>query len=62
MECADGLQHEEMEKAEDAETLTALNEALAELERGEGCPIEEALPALRERLGINQEARRGIRH
>ena len=40
------------ERVEELETLLALHEAHAEIERGEGRPMEEALPALRERLGI----------
>lgn len=40
------------ERLEELETLAALDEALAEMERGEGRPLEEALPALRERLGM----------
>jgi hypothetical protein len=38
------------ERLEELETLIALGEAYAELKRGEGRPMEEALPALRERL------------
>lgn len=45
------------ERLEELETLVALNEAYAEMERGEGRPMEEALPALRDRLGIGRPAR-----
>lgn len=45
------------ERLEDLETVIALDEAYAEMERGEGRPMEEALPALRERLGIGVTAR-----
>ncbi len=40
------------ERLEELETLIALDEAYSEFERGEGRPLEEALPALRERLGM----------
>lgn len=49
--------YELRERLEELETLLALDEAYAEMERGEGQPIEEALPALRERLGIGVPAR-----
>jgi hypothetical protein len=42
------------ERLEELETLVALDEAYAEMERGEGRPIEEALPSLRARLGIGK--------
>ena len=45
------------ERLEEVETLMALEEAYAEMERGEGRPMEEALPALRERLGLGVAAR-----
>ncbi|HUF51322.1 MAG TPA: hypothetical protein VMN60_10835 [Longimicrobiales bacterium] len=45
------------ERLEELETLIALDEAYAEMERGEGRPMEEALPALRERLGIGVPTR-----
>jgi PHD/YefM family antitoxin component YafN of YafNO toxin-antitoxin module len=45
------------ERLEELETLLALDEAYAEMERGEGRPMEEALPALRERLGIGAPSR-----
>lgn len=45
------------ERLEELETLLALDEAYAEMERGEGRPMEEALPALRARLGIAQPPR-----
>lgn len=38
------------ERLEELETLLALDEAHAEMERGEGRLLEDALPALRERL------------
>lgn len=38
------------DRLEELETLRALDEAYAELERGEGRPMTEALAALRERL------------
>ena len=45
------------ERLEELETLLALDEAYAEMERGEGRPLEEALPALRARLGIGNSRR-----
>lgn len=45
------------ERLEELEALMALDEAHAEMERGEGRPMEEALPALRERLGMGVAAR-----
>jgi len=45
------------ERLEELETLSALDEAYAEMERGEGRPMEEALPALRDRLGIGKSPR-----
>jgi PHD/YefM family antitoxin component YafN of YafNO toxin-antitoxin module len=45
------------ERLEELETLRGLDEAYAEMERGEGRPMEEALPALRERLGMGVPAR-----
>jgi PHD/YefM family antitoxin component YafN of YafNO toxin-antitoxin module len=45
------------ERVEELETLVALDEAYAEMERGEGRSMEEALPALRERLGLGVTAR-----
>lgn len=48
--------HALRERLEEMETLMALDEAIAEMERGEGRPMEEALPALRERLGMGVAA------
>jgi PHD/YefM family antitoxin component YafN of YafNO toxin-antitoxin module len=45
------------ERLEDLETRVALDEAFAELERGEGVPVEEAVPELRRRLGIGVPVR-----
>jgi len=45
------------DRLEELETLLALDEAYAELERGEGRNMEEALPALRARLGMRAAAR-----
>jgi PHD/YefM family antitoxin component YafN of YafNO toxin-antitoxin module len=45
------------ERLEELETLVALDEAYAEMQRGEGRPMDDALPALRERLGIRATAR-----
>ncbi len=45
------------ERLEDLETLNALDQAYAELERGAGRSVEEALAALRERLGMGMPAR-----
>ncbi len=45
------------DRLEELETLLALDEAHAELERGEGQNMEEALPALRRRLGMGAAAR-----
>ena len=39
------------DRLEELETLKALDEACAEIARGEGRPMEEALAVLRERLG-----------
>src|SRR5690606_9750491 len=44
--------HALRERLEELETLRALDEGYAEMERGEGRPMQEALPALRERLGM----------
>ena len=44
------------ERLEELETLAALDEAHAEMERGEGRPMEEVLPALRERIGMGSDA------
>lgn len=41
-----------LDRLEEASTLLALARALEEGERGEGEPLEVALPRLRERLGI----------
>lgn len=57
MDNADQQKREKTDKAEEAETLTALDEAFAELEQGEGRPTDEALPALRERLQIYRSPR-----
>lgn len=45
------------ERVEEMETLMALDEAYAEMERGEGRPLEEALPSLRTRLGLGGTGR-----
>jgi PHD/YefM family antitoxin component YafN of YafNO toxin-antitoxin module len=45
------------ERLEELETLMALDEAYTEMERGEGRAMEEALPALRDRLGVGEAAR-----
>ena len=45
------------ERLEELETLNALDEAYAEMERGEGRPMEEALPALRDHLGMGKPPR-----
>jgi PHD/YefM family antitoxin component YafN of YafNO toxin-antitoxin module len=45
------------ERLEELETLIALDAAYAEMERSEGRPVEEALPALRKRLGIGSATR-----
>lgn len=44
------------ERLEELETLRAIDEAYAEMARGEGRTMEEALPVLRERLGIGVAA------
>lgn len=49
--------HALRERLEELETLLALDEAYAELERGEGRPLEEALPVLRARLGLEAPPR-----
>jgi PHD/YefM family antitoxin component YafN of YafNO toxin-antitoxin module len=45
------------ERLDELETLFALDEAYAEMELGEGRPMEEALPALRARLRIGKAPR-----
>ncbi|HEX8674153.1 MAG TPA: hypothetical protein VF710_19800 [Longimicrobium sp.] len=45
------------ERLDELETLNALEEAYGELQRGEGRPLEEVLPALRDRLGIGKAPR-----
>jgi PHD/YefM family antitoxin component YafN of YafNO toxin-antitoxin module len=45
------------EKLEALESMRGLDQAYAELLRGEGVPLEEALPALRARLNIGVPAR-----
>jgi len=44
------------DRLDELETLMALDQAYAEMQRGEGRPVEEALPALRERLGMGNAA------
>lgn len=44
------------DRVEELETLMALDEAYAELERGEGRGMKDVLPALRERLGLRVPA------
>ena len=44
------------DRVEELETLMALDQAHAELERGEGRSMKEVLPALRERLGMRAPA------
>lgn len=46
-----------LDTVEEAETILSLHRALREAERGEGTPIGEALPKLRERLGIGSRVR-----
>lgn len=41
-----------LDRIEAVETMIALDEAYAELERGEGRPLDEALFSLRRRLGM----------
>jgi PHD/YefM family antitoxin component YafN of YafNO toxin-antitoxin module len=45
-----------LDRLDEVETLAALNEAAAEIERGEGAPAAEVLDRLREQLGIRQRA------
>lgn len=45
------------ERLEELETLVALDEAHAEMESGQGRLLEEALPDLRDRLGIGRAPR-----
>jgi hypothetical protein len=45
------------ERLDELETLMALDEAYAEMERGEGRPLEESLPSLRARLGLGGTGR-----
>lgn len=46
-----------LDRLDELETLAALNEAAAEIDRGEGAPAEEADARLRKRLNIRQPAR-----
>lgn len=46
-----------LDRLEEAETLLALDEAAAEIARGEGSPAAEALPRLRKRLGVRDRKR-----
>lgn len=41
-----------LDKVEEAESILAIHRALQEAENGRGTAIEEALPRLRERLGL----------
>lgn len=46
-----------LDRLDELETLVALNEAAAEIDRGEGSSIDEAEARLRERLNIRQRVR-----
>lgn len=46
-----------LDRIDELETLAALNEAAAEIDRGEGASVEEAEDRLRERLSIHKSAR-----
>lgn len=46
-----------LDRLDELETLAALNEAAAEIDRGEGTPIEEAEARLREKLNVEQRVR-----
>lgn len=46
-----------LDRMDELETLVALNEAAAEIDRGEGAPAEEALTRLRQRLDVRQAMR-----
>jgi PHD/YefM family antitoxin component YafN of YafNO toxin-antitoxin module len=48
---------EMVDRVDELETLLALDEAAAELERGEGVDATEMLSRLRKRLGVRQRAR-----
>lgn len=53
---ADAYQ-EMLDRMDELETLAALNEAAAEIDRGEGSPAVEAMARLREKLKIQQPGR-----
>lgn len=46
-----------LDRLDELETLAALNQAAAEIDRGEGSSVEDAEARLRERLNIRQRAR-----
>ena len=46
-----------LDRVDELETLAALNEAAAEIDRGEGSPLEEAEARLREKLKVRQPVR-----
>ncbi len=46
-----------LDRMDELETLAALNEAAAEIDRGEGAPAEQALARLRQRLDVGQATR-----
>lgn len=46
-----------LDRLDELETLAALNEAAAEIDRGEGVPAEEALALLRQKLGVRPPTR-----
>ena len=41
---------------EESETLEAIREGLASIERGEGVPLDEAIRSLRSKHGISEDA------
>jgi PHD/YefM family antitoxin component YafN of YafNO toxin-antitoxin module len=46
-----------LDRLDELETVAALNEAAAEIDRGEGSSIDEAEARLREKLNIRQRVR-----
>jgi len=52
-----GAYQDLLDRLDELETLAALSEAAAEIDRGEGSSIEEAEARLREKLGIRKRVR-----
>ena len=52
----DALDHAVDLLREEAETLEAIQEGLASIERGEGVPLDEAVRTLRQKYQISEDA------